>query len=232
MEISAHTYLEHLKRDGERITQIAPGHMDVPVPSCPGVNVDGLLVHTAGVGMYWSECLVQNTGEPDIDWTVFPTDPLEAHTKIHARLVDEIGSRDPDQPTITWAGPTTVRFAYRRMAQEFAVHRWDFENALGTPLPIDPTLAADGVREFIEVFGPATGSEAEPGGSVLFAGDGEIFGLEATDIPWSLTFVARPDRFEQIDNAQSDVTARGTASDLLLFMWGRVKPDALDVGGD
>jgi uncharacterized protein (TIGR03083 family) len=232
VEISAQTYLEHLKRDGERITQIAPGNMDAPVPSCPGANVDGLLVHTGFVALYWSECLAQNTGQPDVDWSVLPTEPLQAHSQMHTRLVHEIGSREPDQPANTWAGPQTVGFAYRRMAQEFAVHRWDFENAVGTPLPIDPTLAADGVSEMLEVFGPATGDEKEPGGSVLFGGDGETFRLEATDIPWSITFVARPDRFEQVDAADPHVTARGTASDLLLFVWGRVPPSALDVSGD
>jgi uncharacterized protein (TIGR03083 family) len=232
MDISAQTYLEHLKRDGARITQVAAGHLDADVPSCPGNTVASMLLHTAGVATYWSACLVQNTGDPDVDWTSLSTDPLEAHTSTHAQLVEEIGARDPDQPTNTWAGPATVGFAYRRMAQEFAVHRWDFENAVGEALPIDPTLAADGAREFLEVFGPATGDPNEPGGSVLFAGDGEAIRLEASDIDWALTFVARPDHFEVVARTDADVTARGAASDLLLFTWGRIPPMALEVSGD
>ena len=34
------------------------------------------------------------------------------------------------------------------------------------------------------------------------------------------------------EHAKGDVAARGTASDLLLFVWGRVPADALEVFGD
>lgn len=35
------------------------------------------------------------------------------------------------------------------------------------------------------------------------------------------------------DSADScDVTPTGTASDVMLFLWGRLAPDALDVRGD
>lgn len=34
------------------------------------------------------------------------------------------------------------------------------------------------------------------------------------------------------DDADADVVARGTASDLDLFVWGRVPPSALEVTGD
>ena len=34
------------------------------------------------------------------------------------------------------------------------------------------------------------------------------------------------------EHAKGDVAARGTASDLLLFLWGRVPADTLEVFGD
>ena len=34
------------------------------------------------------------------------------------------------------------------------------------------------------------------------------------------------------EHAKGDVAARGTASDLLLLVWGRITPDAVDVFGD
>ena len=34
------------------------------------------------------------------------------------------------------------------------------------------------------------------------------------------------------EHAKGDVAARGTASDLLLFLWGRVPATALEVFGD
>jgi hypothetical protein len=125
-----------------------------------------------------------------------------------------------------------VAFWYRRSAQEFAVHRWDFENAVGDPLPIDPTLAGDGIDELLFVFGPATGVPEFRGASERFGGTGERIRLEPTDLPEGWTITAHPDRFETDDSPRVDVTARGSASDLLLVLWGRVPPHRLDVSGD
>ncbi len=90
----------------------------------------------------------------------------------------------------------------------------------------------DGVDELLMSFGPATGMADYPGASERFAGDGETFRLEPTDGPDAITFTARPDHFELKDQANADVTAKGTGSDLLLFMWGRVPSNSLDVEGD
>jgi hypothetical protein len=125
-----------------------------------------------------------------------------------------------------------VNFWYRRSAQELTVHRWDFENAVGNPSSIDPALAMDGIDELLFVFGPATGHPQFKGASERFAGNGEAFRLEPTDFPDAVTFIAHADRFEVDDSALPDVTARGTASDLLLFLWGRVPPTGLEVSGD
>lgn len=228
--IEASTYLEHVKRDGARIAEVAEGHLDEPVSSCPGNTVGSLLMHTAAVCMFWADALDQNR-MPESDWTSFPTDVLEAMHRMHGRVVKELGSRDAEQPTWTWVGPGKVRFAYRRVAQELAVHRWDFENAIGTtPSPIDAELAADGIDELLIEFGRSDDPNFK-GGSERFAGDGETFRLEPTDAD-AITFTARPKRFERNDSAKPDVTARGTASDLLLFLWGRIATSALEVTGD
>lgn len=229
--IDAQTYLEHIKRDGARIPDVAEGALDRPVPSCPGNTVESLLLHTAMLYINWSEAILQNR-RPEIDWTTLDRDVLVANREGHARFVELLGSRDPDQNTWTWAGPGSVRFWYRRAAQELAVHRWDFENAVGVPAAIDPALAADGIDELLFVFGPATGEPDYPGASERFGGEGETFRLEPSDLPNAITFTAYPDRFETDDSKAPDVTARGAVSDLLLFMWGRVPISALDVNGD
>jgi uncharacterized protein (TIGR03083 family) len=229
--IDATTYLEHARREGERIAEVAAGQLDKPVPSCPGNTVGSLLLHTANTCMFWTNAMVQNR-MPDFDWSIFPTDVLEAHTFMHRRFLDEIAKRDPNAPTWTWAGEGPTLFWYRRAAQELAVHRWDFENAVGEPSPIDPELAFDGIDELLFVFGPKTGQPDYPGASERFNGTGERIRLEATDLPASITVTARPDRFETDDSQQADVTARGTASDLLLFLWGRIPLSELEISGD
>ncbi len=235
--IEPKTYLEHVERDGLRIPEVAEGHLQEPVPSCPGMNVEALLMHTAGLYTFWSEAVRQNR-MPEIDWSGMNTDLLAANRDGVRGFVDFIGSRDPDEEVWTWADlmpgvpRNTLRFWYRRAAQELAVHRWDFENAVGATTGIDPDLAMDGIDELLMSFGPATGMSDFPGASERFAGDGETFRLEPTDGPDAITFIARPDRFELNGSAEAEVTARGEASDLLLFLWGRIPPDALEVGGD
>jgi uncharacterized protein (TIGR03083 family) len=207
------------------------------VPSCPGLTVEKLIQHTASLYVFWSEAIIQNK-QPEIDWAaVMAGDVLDANRQGLTRFSETIGSRDADEPTWTWAdmipgAPAgTIRFWARRAAQELAVHRWDFENTLGDPAPIDPELAMDGIDEFLFVFGPATGHPQFKGASERFEGKGETFRLEPTDIQGAVTFTAHPDRFEHTD-AATDVTLRGSASDLLLFLWGRVPPSALEVEGD
>jgi uncharacterized protein (TIGR03083 family) len=230
--IDTETYFELARQDGKRIAEVAAGHLDDPVPSCPGNTVGSLLLHTANVCMFWAGALIQNR-EPTFDWKAFPTDVLEAHILMHERFLDELPQGDPEQPAWTWAGEgQTRRWYYRRAAQELAVHRWDFENAVGAPTPIDAELALDGIDELLFVFGPKTGEPDYPGASERFDGHGERLRLEATDLNKGLTIVAHPDHFETDDSPQADVAARGTASDLLLFLWGRVPASALDVNGD
>lgn len=236
-QIDAATYLEHVKRDGARIPDVAEGRLDDPVPSCPDLNMGALLLHTATLYIFWSEAILQNR-HPEIDWSVLSSDMLAANRDGLERFVELLADRDPDAPTWTWqefvpgSPPGTVGFWYRRAAQELAVHRWDFENAVGNPAPIDPTLAADGIDEILTVFGPATGQPDYPGASERFGGNGETTRLEPTDLPDAITFTAHPDRFEVGTTAVPDVTASGTASDLLLFMWGRVPPSKLEMEGD
>ena len=99
------------------------------------------------------------------------------------------------------------------------------------PVFIDAALAVDGIDKILHVFAPATYLPEYPVSSERFAVAGQLFRLEPIDHPHPITFAAHPDRFE-VTGADPDVTARGTASDLFLFLWGRVPPDRLDVSGD
>ncbi len=229
--IDAKTYLEHIRTEGDRIADVAAGHVDEPVPSCPGNTVGSLLLHTAATCMFWTDSMIQKQ-MPTSDWTQMNTDPVEAHQQMHTRFLEEIAARDPAEPTWTWAGEGQVTFWLRRAAQELAVHRWDFENAVGQARAIDAKLAYDGIDELLFVFGPKTGEPEYPGASERFDGDGQRMRLEATDLGEGMTIIAHPERFETDDTTEADVTARGTASDLLLFLWGRVPASKLEVTGD
>ena len=102
------------------------------------------------------------------------------------------------------------------------VHRWDAQNAVGEADPIEPDLAASGLEEFLELL-PRYWS---PDGA------GESLSLHATDADaeWVLRCEPSGLRCER-GAAKADVALRGGASDLHLFMWGRVPRDRLEVSG-
>jgi uncharacterized protein (TIGR03083 family) len=227
--IDAQTYLEHVRRDGERISAVAAGHLDDPVPSCPGMSVGQLVAHTAEL-CRWMASIVKD-GQPVAPQTPEAgPDVLVRHDEHLATLLDGLASADPDAACWAWGTDQHVRFWIRRVAQELTIHRWDVENAVTEPLPLDPTVAADGIDEYFLEFAP--NNPFFEGAGAKFAGDGETISLAATDLDRTWTAVARPDCFELVADRAPDVTAKGTASDLLLFIWGRKGPDALDVSGD
>jgi predicted lipid carrier protein YhbT len=57
--------------------------------------------------------------------------------------------------------------------------------------------------------------------------------LHCTDLDgeWLVTLTSPRPTVERV-HAKGDVAARGTASDLDLFLWGRIGGDALEVFGD
>jgi uncharacterized protein (TIGR03083 family) len=151
----------------------------------------------------------------------------------HAAVLAALQSLDPETPAWNWSvRPATGAFWHRRMAQETAVHRWDAQSAAGLPQPVEPHLAADGVSEVLEVFLPSgrqKGSEDADG----------VVRLLATDTGDEWTVRVRGTKVSVLDTdtvldagpgAQS--AAAGTASDLLLALWGRVGFDVLRVEGD
>ena len=141
-------------------------------------------------------------------------------------LVQALAATDPATSVWTFAASDrTAGFWYRRRAQETSVHRFDAQSAAGDPEPIDPELAVDGIDEYLSVFLPRMADNV--------ATDGATLHFHCTDVEGEW-FVARDGDDLRItrEHAKGDVAARGTASDLVLFLWGRVPADALDVFGD
>ncbi len=104
--------------------------------------------------------------------------------------------------------------------------RWDAQRAVGEPEPIDAGLAVDGIDEVLWMI-PIRPVGKKPTGS------GETVHFHCTDREGEWLARLTPAGVEvERGHAKADVAARGPASDLLLLLWGRVEPDALDVVGD
>lgn len=233
-------HLDSLKRDGAKVAElVAAGDLDAKVPACPGWTLETLVNHLGRVHR-WATSVVQR-GESD-ERPPFPDAPQRIdeawYTEGLDGLVAALTEAGPDAPAWTFPGVATrtARFWYRRQAQETSMHRWDAQSAAfdagsrGEPDPIDTELAVDGVDEFLDQFaGPMRllrqQEPQELGGTVH---------LHATDSPHGEWLVRTSGRELLVGHGheESDAAVRGTASDLLLWLWQRAGTDRLEVFGD
>lgn len=220
-------YLTLIRADAATLTAAARDRLADPVPSCPGWTVADLVDHVGHVYLHKIESIRQQRApEP---WPPPPHggDPIEWLEEATREMLTEFADRGPDAPSYTWHAPDqTVGFWYRRMAQETAVHRVDAELSGGTASPVDSELALDGVDELLDIF---------------FAGDwsdlprpeqcGRI-GLRAAERSWLVVLEPEEVRIEPLvgDDAEAVVTAE--PSDLLLWLWGRLPTESVQVTGD
>ncbi|HEY3673231.1 MAG TPA: maleylpyruvate isomerase family mycothiol-dependent enzyme [Acidimicrobiia bacterium] len=228
-------YLDQLAQNSERLADAAAAAgTDAPVPSCPGWTVTDLLAHCAA-GDSWARTIVEQgrAGSTDrVDRGA--ADPalqgdalVQAFRDAARALVAALSSVTPDTPVWTFSSTSrTASFWQRRRAQETAVHRYDAELAAGAPTPVDAELAVDGIDEILTVFLPRLADNFGP------IGDGTVH-LHCTDVDGEWLFARRDGEIAvTAEHAKGDVAARGTASDLLLFVWGRVPSSQLEVFGD
>jgi uncharacterized protein (TIGR03083 family) len=150
-----------------------------------------------------------------------------------ARMLKELEAAEPDAPAWNWSvQPQVASFWHRRMAHETAIHRWDAQIAGGITEPIDQALAVDGVDEVLDSFLPA-GRRHGP------TDQEGVVRLEATDAEnrWAvrirgegLSLLDTDSWFDTEPDAQAAVC--GTASDLLLALWGRIPLTTLTIQGN
>lgn len=203
-------YLELLHVEGERLLNAAEDRLDLPVPTCEGWTVDDAVFHVGSV--YAHKRAVLRLGrrpepgewqEPEDDAS--PEDDLSwCHVMLHG-LAAELAGRNPGEPAWTWWAPEqTVGFWQRRMALETAVHRADVESASGAITPVDADLALDGIDEVLVVnLGAADFAGVA---SMSTSGDEVVVHLDA-------------------------VSVSGGASEVLLWLWGRLPDDAVTLTG-
>jgi uncharacterized protein (TIGR03083 family) len=228
-------YLEQHTSNSERVAEAASAAgLAARVPSCPDWTVADLLDHLVH-GDDWARRITARAREGITERTdpEAPADEPEGDARVPyflagARALEaELAAVDPHAPAWTFsAADRTASFWIRRRAHETAVHRYDAELAAGTPTPVEAELAADGVDEFLGLFLPRLGQR------VAALGDVSIH-LHSTDVDgeWVVTSAGGSVTVTQ-EHAKGDVAARGTASDLLLFLWGRVPAESLEVFGD
>jgi uncharacterized protein (TIGR03083 family) len=223
-------YITALDREGQMLVAAASSAgIHAPVPSCPGWEVRDLLAHIGFVhrwaARYVAEALTEMVEEPDeaaVLSAALPDDLLVPWVADgHAGLVDVLSSAPPDVQCWTFLpAPSPLAFWARRQAHETAVHRVDAELAAGArATSFDPAFAVDGTDEVL------LGFFARPRRRALDVSPGTI-GIEATDAASAWTVRVAPEGIETTKGVgESDLSVRGTASDLYLLLWNRLQPD-------
>jgi uncharacterized protein (TIGR03083 family) len=215
--------------------------LELPVPPCPGWNLLDLIHHLAGIYL-WTRSHVSRgiTSRPETD----PRDSLgdlptgsaaiQWWADEHAQLLALLEALDPQMPAWNWAPASKQAwFWQRRMAHETAVHRWDAQMTVGHAEPINSRLAADGISEVLDSWLPAGRRQGPLDRSGLVR-------LVATDLDqeWLVRLrgagVALLDTaaWQHPDEHDARAVGRGSASDLLLALYGRVPFNVLEISGD
>jgi len=225
----AHGYATSLRRDDERLLRSAQRGLRAPIVSCPGWTMADLVFHVGQVHGFWGQIVAgQLTDVREAVPVERPPDDalLAWFGETCDRVADVLEHADPRDDVWTWSAQKDVAFVQRRMAHEAAVHTWDAVGALGTPEAIDADLAVDGIDEYIDLFMPAfVRQPVDPGPYSV--------SLQPSDhaARWWLE-VRHGELSTSRASLVADVSVCGTASDLLLLLWGRAEPGLLDVEGE
>ncbi len=234
MTVDTSVHLSALTADSEAFAQCAAGHLDQPVPSCPGWAVADLVGHLGGV-YSWVKMVVDAAGaRPGSDRDGPPPERdqlVEWFADRRDAMVEALTGREPSSSAWIFAAPHTGDIGWwrRRQALETAVHLYDVQSATSTPAAVAPELAADGVDEVLTVFLPR------------FLARRDVPGLEGsvhlhctdTDGEWVVEFGGSEPEVRR-EHAKADTALRGPASDLFLLLWNRVTLDGagLEVFGN
>lgn len=212
---------------------------DTPVLSCPGWTVTDLAHHLGSVYGWVRGILRGGTEAPArrVHSEGLGTGAAAAQwwRQEYDQLMADLDRIDPETPTWNWAPqPKRAGFWIRRMAHETVIHRWDAQMAAAAGEPIEPKLAVDGISEVLDTWLPA-GRRPSPRGQ--WHGMVQLVAVDAAQ-EWFLRLrgegVALLDTDTILDSDQHPARAHaaGTASDLLLALWGRIGFDVLDISGD
>lgn len=222
--------LHQLAIDGDRLSELAAtSDLSAPVEHLGDWTLGDLIEHCGKVWHLVTESL--KAGGPIARSSAEIAGPDGVLSDWHARMVtdlhrhlEELGADSPAWAISSY--DSTSSFWITRMSQEAAVHRWDAENAIGDARPIPAEMAVIGIDEFLDHFI----GDRKP---AIFAGAGETLHFHSTDAhgEWVITRTAEGIDVERT-HAKGDVAARGSASDLLLFAWGRKLPEDLEVFGE
>jgi uncharacterized protein (TIGR03083 family) len=200
------TYLDHLRRELGAFEACLAGDLSARVEHCGQWTLYDLADHLGGGNLWAAAGVTEQRGDYEAPPAPRDRASLAGWFGDTAGVLLDALDTDPSAPAWTIAPPPTVGFWQRRRCLETLVHRWDAQHALGAAGPLDPAMAADGIAEVIDTMTPR---------QIRLGRIGPLphaIRLTASDVPSS--WVLGP--------GDPVASARATAADLLLLLWGRL----------
>lgn len=220
--------------------------LDVRVPTCPEWTLFDLAHHLGEGRRAWAATVA---AAPHATAKAAPRSdsvaPRERDTLLEwlaasvGEMLDALREAGPERGCWTWwaksQSPTTCGAVARHQLQEIAVHAYDAQLTVGAPQPLPEEVALDGVEEFL--FTVCTTTEAWPHRPA-------VVDYHVNDGPtWRNWLSADGSRVDRLgsqhaaadaspDRDGPDASARGTAGELVLALYGRIPLDSLELGGD
>jgi uncharacterized protein (TIGR03083 family) len=227
-------YVARVRAESTALAQAAAGHLERPVPPCPDWTVADLVGHMGTVYGWVTGILAAEGKPPTGDGPEPPPerdDLLPWFAGVRDQVVADLAAHHPEDPAwvfVPWA-PQNAGWWCRRQALESAIHRFDAQSASGTPDPIDPVLAAEGIDEYLTGLLPRMARRRPLEGLT------GTFHAHTTDTAgeWSLDFDTEGLAVKH-EHSKADTAVRGPAGGLYLWMVNRqsVEEAGLEVFGN
>ena len=239
----------------------AASDLDARVPGCPDWSLRDLVSHLGQVQRFWSVVVRagEADGPPSSELIPDPEprgDLLDWFAESTRMLLAALAEAGPDAPCWTWwpgsGAPQTSGAVARHQVEEAAVHAYDAQETIGKPEPVPAAVAVDGVAEFLQVTYGSEGAWPHRPARVVFAStEGPSWTLDLT--PAGARLDPEGARLDpegvRLDSAGGGVdaagagagpaggggpvaTVHGSASDILLVLFGREPLETLRIDGD
>ncbi|MBU2665484.1 maleylpyruvate isomerase family mycothiol-dependent enzyme [Actinoplanes bogorensis] len=206
--------------------------LDVRVPSCPEWTLFDLVQHLGEGRRKWAAIVAAGPADAPAPKPVWaspaPRESLDGWMAASTGLMlDALRTAGPDGGCWTWwpgtATPETAAGVARHQLQEFAVHTYDAQLAVGSAEPLPEVVALDGVEEFLHTCGTT---------EVPWPYEPVVLAYQTTEGPsWSVRLdgdgahVSHP-------ATSADAVITASASELVMLFYGRITLDAVKLDGD